>query len=125
MAVEALSARPSGFSLVELLVAVAVFALAVLALLNLVGQSVRSAALVEERTIGGIVADTLASEAMLVDVQSLMRAADGREDAGGRAWRWTRRASAVDGDLLRVDIQVRLDADGQTVADAVLLRSLR
>ena len=70
--------RVAGFSLVELLVALAVFAMAALALLNLAGQSVRSAAHAEQRTLAGIVADTLAAEAMLVDVQALRAPADGQ-----------------------------------------------
>ncbi|MFP5297125.1 MAG: prepilin-type N-terminal cleavage/methylation domain-containing protein, partial [Alphaproteobacteria bacterium] len=39
-----------GFSLVELLVALAVFSLAAMALLNLSGENTRSAARVEDRT---------------------------------------------------------------------------
>ena len=52
-----------GFSLVELLVALAVFSLAAMALLNLSGENTRSAARVEDRTLGGVVAENLAVEA--------------------------------------------------------------
>jgi len=49
-----------GFSLIELLVALAVFALAVLALLNLAGESTRTAVLLEERVLAGVVAENRA-----------------------------------------------------------------
>lgn len=115
----------AGFSLIELLVALAVFAMAVMALLNLAGQNVRSAAQAEERTLAGLVADTLAAEAMLVDVDALMAPAEGREATGDRQWHWNRRASAIDGELLRVDIRIAPEPGGQVLAEASLVRSLR
>jgi general secretion pathway protein I len=54
-----------GFTLIELLVALAVFSLAALALLNLSGENTRSAARVEARTLGGIVAENRAVEAVI------------------------------------------------------------
>ena len=51
------AAPREGFSLLEILVALAVFGLAAMALLNLSGESVRTAARVQDRTLGGIVAD--------------------------------------------------------------------
>ena len=52
----------AGFTLLEMLIAVAVFALVVLALLNLVGESTRTAAVVEERVLAAIVAGNRAVE---------------------------------------------------------------
>ncbi|MDP2117618.1 MAG: type II secretion system protein GspI, partial [Brevundimonas sp.] len=51
--------------MIELLVALAVFSVAALALLNLAGENSRSAARVETRTLGGVVAENLAVEAMI------------------------------------------------------------
>ncbi len=78
-----------GFTLIELLVALAVFSLAAMALLNLSGENTRSASRVETRTLGGVVAENLAVEAMV------QPAIGEGEDAGetplaGRPWRWTR-----------------------------------
>ena len=53
----------SGFTLIEMLVALAVFSLAAMALLNLSGENTRTAARVETRTLGGVVAENLAVEA--------------------------------------------------------------
>jgi general secretion pathway protein I len=108
----------AGFTLIELLVALAVFSLAAMALLNLSGENTRSATRVETRTLGGVVAENLAVEAMIQPVIG-----EG-EDAGetplaGRPWRWTRTVTATDDPgILRVDIRVR-DADGQAAERTV------
>lgn len=107
-------ARPagrSGFSLIELLVALAVFSLAALALLNLSGENTRSAARVETRTLGGIVAENLAVEAMIAP-QLAEGDSNGRQALAGRNWRWTRTVSATDDpDLLRIEIRVTENGD--------------
>ena len=111
----------NGFTLIELLVALAFFSLAALALLNLTGESARSAVRVETRTLGGVVAENLAVEAMITP-----RLAEGRTTGetalAGRPWRWTRTVTATDDpDLVRLHIQVR-DTDGQA-AERTLFRS--
>ena len=110
-----------GFTLIELLVALAVFSLAALALLNLAGENTRSAARVETRTLGGVVAENLAVEAMIAP-QMAEGEASGRTPLAGRDWRWTRTvASTDDPDLLRIEIRV-LDDEGQA-ADRTLFRA--
>lgn len=110
-----------GFTLIELMVALAVFSLAVLALLNLAGENTRSAAWVETRTLGGVVAENLAVEAMIVQ-----QMAEGQETGqtvlAGRDWSWTRTVVGTDDpDLLRVDIRVSADED--LAADRTLFRA--
>src|SRR3546814_10740875 len=58
-------AQLRGFSLIEMLVAVAVLSLVALAMLNLAGENTRTALVVEENVLAGIVADNRAVEAML------------------------------------------------------------
>ena len=114
-------ARRAGFTLVELLVALAVFSLAALALLNLSAENTRSAARVETRTLGGVVAENLAVEAM-IGASVSEGSASGQTALAGRTWRWTRTVTATDDpDLLRIDIRVR-DADSQA-AERSLFRS--
>lgn len=111
--------RP-GFTLIELLVALAVFSLAAMALLNLSGENTRSAARVETRTLGGLVAENLAVEAVIAP-----GLAEGETSGviplAGRQWRWTRSVQGVDAGLLRIDIAVATD-EGQA-ADRVLFRA--
>ena len=95
-----------GFTLVELLVALAVFSLAAMALLNLSGENTRSAARVETRTLGGVVAENLAVEAVTAPSIGEGNTA-GQTDLAGRPWRWTRTVAPTDDpDLLRIDIRV-------------------
>lgn len=112
-----------GFTLVETLVALAVFSLAALALLNLSGENTRSAARVETRTLGGIVAENLAVEAMIApDPPRGMTS--GQVDLAGRSWRWTRTATETDDpDITRIVIRVA-DGEGQA-ADRTVFRGRR
>lgn len=115
----------AGFSLIEMLVALAVFALAVLGLLNLAGESTRTAVAIEERVLAAVVADNVAVDAATLDVRALSDEASGTEDAGGITWRWTRRsAPAADPALLRVDISVSPPGEERVVAEVALFRSL-
>ncbi|MGB3392156.1 MAG: type II secretion system minor pseudopilin GspI [Stenotrophomonas sp.] len=111
----------AGFSLIELLVALAVFALVVVALLNLGGESVRNAAQLERKVLANIIADNLATEAMLADAAQLAAPAQGHENLGEREWRWQRSSRTVAGGLLRIDIEV-FDDDGAAVASAEAYR---
>jgi len=109
----------SGFTLIELLVALAVFSLAAMALLNLSGENTRSAARVETRTLGGLVAENLAVEAMIAP-----GVAEGETSGvvplAGRQWTWTRSIEGVEAGMVRIDIRVSTE-EGQA-ADRVLFR---
>lgn len=96
-----------GFTLIEMLVALAVFSLAALALLNLTGESTRSAARAQTRILAGIVADNLSVEAALDHQRPAQVQTSGQVTLGGRDWRWTREVVATeDADLLRLDVRV-------------------
>ena len=111
----------SGFTLIELLVALAVFSLAAMALLNLSGENIRSAARVETRTLGGVVAENLAVEAMIAPSLSEGETS-GVVPLAGRPWRWTRTVTGTDDPALqRIDIRVVTD-EGQA-ADRTLFRT--
>lgn len=117
----------AGFSLIEMLVAMSIFGLAVLALLHLAGESTRSAALVEERVLAGVVADNRAAEALLAAPDQLQAAAtEGTELAGDRRWHWQRRIATTDMDgIVRVDITVTAADGGHVAAEASAFRGLQ
>jgi len=113
-------AERGGFTLIEMLVALAVFSLAAMALLNLSGESTRSAQRVETRTLGGMVAENVAVEAAVAPTLGEGESS-GASDLGGRRWAWTRAVMATaDPDLLRIEVRVR-DDEGQA-ADRTLFR---
>lgn len=114
--------RAAGFTLLELLVALAVFALLVLALLHLAGQATRTAALLEEQWLAGVVAGNLAVAAALEPVDGL-RADEGNTALGGREWAWERQVEpAGTGEFVRVELRVRRAGSTQVLAGAELLR---
>ena len=112
--------RP-GFTLIEMLVALAVFGLAAMALLNLSGENTRSAARVETRTLGGLVAENLSVEAMvapsLADGET-----SGEVPLAGRRWLWTRAVGGTDDPELQ-RVQIRVVTDEGQAAERTLFRA--
>ncbi len=100
-----------GFTLIETLVALAIFSLAALALLRLEGATLSSTAMLTDRAVGQIVVRNLA-----VDVMTDLRAPAVGETNGsvvnaGRTWRWTRLTKQTDdARIVRVDLSVFDDA---------------
>lgn len=103
-------ARPAqrGFTLIEMMVALAVFSLAALALIRLEGASFRGAAAVDRSLLAGIVARNVAVDAVTSAKPPTLGTSQGQETNGGRNWRWTRTVAPVgDGDrVLRIDVAV-------------------
>ncbi|PKH71947.1 type II secretion system protein GspI [Stenotrophomonas sp. Betaine-02u-21] len=113
-----------GFSLLEMLVALAILALVVAGLLNLAGESMRTAVRMEDRVFAGIVADNLAAEALVVQRDTLARTAQGTESLADRRWSWQR--TVIGGgegqeSLMRVEIRVSTP-DGGEAASATVFR---
>ncbi|SFR76893.1 type II secretion system minor pseudopilin GspI [Sphingomonas jatrophae] len=111
-----------GFTLIETLVALAVFAIAALALLRLEGATVATAARLQERQIGQLVARGV-GYAALTDPQPPVPGSEaGEAENGGRSWRWTRTVSRMaGGSALRIDVAVT-DADGRSAGALALVR---
>jgi len=102
-----------GFTLIEMMVALAVFSLAALALIRLEGASFRGAAAVDRSLLAEIVARNVAVDALTSAKPPTLGTAQGDETNGRRNWRWTRTVSPVgDGDrVFRIDVTVS-DAAG-------------
>ena len=116
--------RRAGFTLVEVLVALGVFSLAALALLNLMGEGVRSAVRAETRTFGGVVAENVAVEAVVARDPPSQGTQDGQVQLAGRDWRWTRTVTATqDPGILRIDVSVT--DGGEHAADLAVFRSVQ
>jgi general secretion pathway protein I len=96
-----------GFTLIEMMVALAVFSLAALALLRLQGATVSSTAVIETRALGQIVANNLAVEALTDAVPPPLGKSEGVVENGGRKWRWSRITKrTADVRIVRIDIGV-------------------
>jgi general secretion pathway protein I len=96
-----------GFTLIEMMVALAVLSLAALALLRLQGATVSSTAVIETRALGQIVANNLAVEALTDVVPPPLGKSEGVVENGGRKWRWSRVTKrTADVRIVRIDISV-------------------
>jgi general secretion pathway protein I len=110
----------AGFTLLEVLVSMAVFSLAAVALVNLAGENTRAAGITEARTLAAIVADNRAVAAMTTAISA--GETRGKETQGGRDWAWTQKVSAGPAPgILKVEISVRDGA--QTLVGLEFLRA--
>ena len=82
----------AGFTLVEMLVALAIFSLAALALLRLEGATVSNTARLQDQALARIVAQNLAVETMTDPVPPAFGRQSGTVVNGGRNWTWVRDA---------------------------------
>ena len=74
-----------GFTLLEMLVAMAVLSLGALALLNLAGENTRTAGALEQRFFASVVAENRALEALTAPVPPALRAGPGTPVPGACA----------------------------------------
>jgi general secretion pathway protein I len=97
----------NGFTLIEVLIALAVVALALLGLTRTAALEVRDFDALRERTLAGWVAANVLAEARVSGALPSTGTSDGRVELGGHAWRWTRDVSATpDPDIRKIDIRV-------------------
>ena len=71
----------AGFTLIEMIVALAVLSLGLVALLNVTGENVRAAGTIRETMVGQIVAENHLVEAMLRSLRELLFTMDGETTA--------------------------------------------
>lgn len=84
------SSAEAGFTLIEMLVALAIFSLAALALLRLGGATAANSARLTEQALAQIVARNLAVETMTDPAPPAFGTQSGMVANAGRQWRWVR-----------------------------------
>mgnify|MGYP001606269662 CR=1 FL=1 len=82
--------RSNGFTLLELLVALAVFAIAALALLQMEGTSISRTADLDQRLLREIVAQNMAAEILTDPAPPPTGSDTGTIENAGRQFQWTR-----------------------------------
>ena len=104
----------TGFSLLEMLVALAVFSIAALALIKLQGASLMQTAELDSRLYSEVTVRNLAVEALTDPNPPALGDAEGSLTNAGRVFRWRRTTTALEGgELLKVDLAVRQGAGAE------------
>jgi len=107
--------RQDGFSLIEMLAALAILALAGVALMNALSTSARSATLAREMTLAQIAAQNLLSEEILNAGAGAMRDQRGEYALGGQRFDWDLQVDdAGQPNLVRLRLMIS-DPDAETV----------
>ncbi|WP_417469096.1 type II secretion system minor pseudopilin GspI [Maricaulis sp.] len=105
----------SGFSLIEVLMAVVVLALGGLAMLSLMQSSTRNAAMIQERSLATLAAENLLNEALLAP--ALRGGMSGNYDMAGTRYAWALELEpTTDRDLKRVLLVVTGAESGRELA---------
>ncbi|WP_052129758.1 type II secretion system minor pseudopilin GspI [Sphingomonas sp. 35-24ZXX] len=112
--------RSAGFSLLEMLVALAVFSIAALALIKLQGASLMQTAELDSRLYSEIMVRNLAVEALTDPNPPSLGDAEGAATNAGRNFSWRRTTTALEGgEILKVEVAVK-QAAGPEVTLTVL-----
>ncbi len=122
--------RSGGFTLIEVMVAVAVIAVALPALMySMVGQ-IDSSAYLRDKMQAQWVAENVMAQTRLNNRlgQQLKKSDSGKEDLAGRKWRWTMRSQAFPQPELKgvvgIEVEVFLDEQGVSEKDAQMLSKM-
>ncbi len=107
-----------GFSLIEVLVALAIFSIAVIAHLHLQSENARTVAALEQRAYARIAAENRLAETLARSAVLEIGTESGESEIAGLRWAWTERISTTrDAGMLRVDVTVSDETTGQLLAE--------
>ena len=101
-----------GFSLIEVMVAVAIVAIGMFAVFKVIGDTTGNIGLLRDKSMAEWIADNRIAEMRLSGEYPSVDRTEGDLDYAGRKWHWVATVSQtqVDG-LRRIDIEVRRDGD--------------
>jgi general secretion pathway protein I len=113
-----------GFTLIEMLVALAIFSLAALALLRLEGATVSNTARLQEQAIAQIVARNIAVETLSDPAPPAFGRQSGSLVNAGRTWAWTRNTDrSPEPRIQMITIAVRSQSGPEAAALTIFRRA--
>ena len=107
----------AGFTLIEVVVAMAIVALGLMAVFRVVNDTVNNAAYLRERTFATWIADNRLTEMRLATELPSVDETEGRVEFAGQPWRWTSTVPHTQvANLPRFDVSVRRESDPESSA---------
>lgn len=106
------SPEQRGFTLIEVVVALAIVAIGMLAVFKTIGDSVNNVEALRDRSFAGWIADNRITEIRLSGQLPSVEETAGEVEFAGRQWHWVTKVSQtqVQG-MRRIDVSVRRDGD--------------
>ena len=109
--------------MIEMLVALAIFSLAALALLRLGGATAANSARLQEQALAQTVARNIAVETLSDPVAPVFGTEAGETINGGRRWAWTRRTErSPEARIQQIEIRVVAAGGGPGAASLTVFR---
>lgn len=106
------SNKSSGFTLIEIMVALVIFAVLSVTLLTRLGSDLRSEQLLEEKTLASVVAENVLTELRLKKDGSSVSGGNSLVELAGKKWNVvTTVKSAGNENLMQVDVRVQSAGD--------------
>ncbi len=113
--------KPLGFTLIEVMLAMAVFAIAGVALLGVADNNYRHISHIEEQMFANWVASNQLVEVSLDKTWPPKNNRKGKVEMAGRTWYWQQKVSKTANKELRaVNMQVRLNEDDELVSASLM-----
>ncbi|WP_138514264.1 type II secretion system minor pseudopilin GspI [Maricaulis alexandrii] len=113
--------RETGFSLIEMMVALTVLAVAGLALVNMTGATTRNTAAVERGSLAALAAENILNLQWLDAARPASRS--GRYELAGTAYDWSLEVARTDdAGLLRLHLEVREAGETRVAAEYTTFR---
>lgn len=116
LASRSVSARSAGFTLLEVMVALTVLALALAAVIEGAGRAAGNARYLRDKTLANWVALNRITEVQVLNQWPSVDVHRGTAPMAGREWHWTMTVTATpDKDVRRAELEVRYERDGPEV----------
>ncbi len=111
------SAKSRGFTLIEVVVALAIVAIGMLAVFKTIGDTVNNVSELRDRSFAAWIADNRITEIRVSGEMPSVEETAGEVEFGGRRWHWVTKVSQtqVKG-LRRIDVSVRRDGDAENAS---------
>ncbi len=99
--------RDEGFTLIEVIAALMIFSVGIIALINMNTESVRTVNILEDRFVAGVVADNVLVEARR-EQRLELGSSQGQETSLGQEFAWEREITSTDMEnFFRITVRVR------------------